>query len=105
MASKFRLFTKRFLIFANVVAVFFFLLACLAPYLNPQNWWFISFLGFAFPFLLLLVLGFGVWWLFVKRRLALISFIALLIGYKSISVFFAFHLPASFRIVVSRRSS
>ena len=98
MASKFRLFTKRFLIFANVVAVFFFLLACLAPYLNPQNWWFISFLGFAFPFLLLLVLGFGVWWVFVKRRLALISFIALLIGYKSISVFFAFHLPASFRI-------
>ncbi|HMR90752.1 MAG TPA: endonuclease/exonuclease/phosphatase family protein [Chitinophagaceae bacterium] len=96
MASKFRVFTRRFLIFLHIVAVLFFLLACLAPHVNPQAWWFISFLGFAFPFLLLIVILFALWWLFFNRKLALISVAALLIGYKSISVFFAFHLPGTF---------
>ncbi len=90
MANKFRLFTKRFLVLLNCGVVFFFLLACLAPYLDPQNWWFIYFLGLGFPFLLLAVIGFLAWWLFVKRKYALISGIALLLGLKSISVFLLF---------------
>jgi endonuclease/exonuclease/phosphatase family metal-dependent hydrolase len=96
MATRFRLFTKRVLIFCNAGVVFFFLLACLAPYLSPARWWFISFLGIGFPFLLLAVIAFMVWWLFIKRKFALISAIPLLIGYKSISVFFAFHIPQKF---------
>src|SRR5436190_20722480 len=96
MANKFRFFTKRFLIVLNFGVVFLFLLACLAPYLDPQNWWFISFLGLGFPFLLLAVIGFLAWWLFVKRKHALISAIALLLGFKSVSVFFAFHVPQDF---------
>jgi endonuclease/exonuclease/phosphatase family metal-dependent hydrolase len=96
MATRFRIFTKRFLIFCNAAVVFFFLLACLAPYLNPQRWWFISFLGIGFPFLLLAVILFIIWWLFVRKKFALISAIALLIGLKSISVFFAFHIPQKF---------
>jgi len=96
MASKFRIFTKRFFIFLNLLVVFFFLLACIAPYLDPQKWWFISFLGLGFPFLLVLVFTFCCWWLFVKRRYALISAIALLLGFKAISVFLAFHRPQKF---------
>jgi endonuclease/exonuclease/phosphatase family metal-dependent hydrolase len=96
MATRFRLFTKRFLIFCNAGIVFLFLLACLAPYINPQRWWFISFLGIGFPFLLLVVIAFMVWWLFIRKKFALISVIALLVGYKSISVFFAFHFPRKF---------
>jgi len=96
MASKLRIFTKRVLIFINYGFVFFFLLACIAPYLDPQSWWFISFLGIGFPFLLLAVTGFLAWWLFVKRRYALISAIALLLSFKSISVFFAFNFPKKF---------
>jgi endonuclease/exonuclease/phosphatase family metal-dependent hydrolase len=96
MATRFRLFTKRFFIFCNAGIVFVFLLACLAPYLDPQKWWFISFLGLGFPFLLIAVIIFMVWWLFVKRKFAWISAIALLLGVKSISVFFAFHIPKKF---------
>ena len=96
MASKFRIFTKRVLILINYVVVFFFLLACIAPYLDPQGWWFIYFLGIGFPFLLLAVLGFLIGWLFVKRRYAMISGIALLVGIKSISVFFAYNFPKKF---------
>ncbi|HEY6503567.1 MAG TPA: endonuclease/exonuclease/phosphatase family protein [Chitinophagaceae bacterium] len=96
MATRFRLFTKRFLILCNTGIVFFFLLACLSPYLDPQKWWFISFLGIGFPFLLIAVFMFMIWWLFVKRKLAAISAFALVIGLKSISVFFAFNIPKKF---------
>lgn len=97
MANRFRVFTRRFFIYCNLVVVFFFLLSCLAPYLNPQKWWFISLLGLGFPVLLLLVLFFLAGWLiFLQPRFALISGIALLFGLKSLSVFFAFHAPGEF---------
>lgn len=97
MASKFRLFTKRFFIYANIAVVIAFLLACLVPYLNPRHWWFISFLGLAFPFLLILVLFFLVGWLVLsKKRIAIISGVAILLGIKSIGFFLAFHFSSSF---------
>jgi endonuclease/exonuclease/phosphatase family metal-dependent hydrolase len=97
MASKFRLFTKRFFIYSNLVVVFFFLIACLVPYLNPQRWWLISFLGLGFPFLLLFVIFFAIGWLVIlKPRYALISVVALLLSFKNISVFLAFHTKQAF---------
>lgn len=97
MATPFRLFTKRVFIIANVVLVFFFLLSCLVPYLNPRSWWFIAFLGLGFPMLLLLNLLFIAGWLIILRpRYALISGIALLFSIKNISVFFAFSNPDVF---------
>jgi endonuclease/exonuclease/phosphatase family metal-dependent hydrolase len=97
MASKLRLFTKRFFIYCNIIVVFFFLLSCLAPYLNPQKWWFISFFGLAFPFLLFVVIIIIAWWLILlKHRFALINGLVLLLGYKSIIIFFAFHQPGIF---------
>ena len=98
MASKFRIFTRRFFIFANTIVVIVFLLSCLAPFLNPQKWWIITFMGLAFPFLLVIVIFFFAGWLIIlKPRLALISGIALLLSYKSISVFFAFNSPGGFK--------
>ena len=96
MAGRLRLFTKRFFIYSNILVVIAFLLACLAPYLNPEGWWFISLFGLVFPFLLLLVILFFFGWLFAIRRYALLSGIALLLGYKSISVFFGFHFSEKF---------
>lgn len=97
MASKFRVFTKSFFVFANIAVVILFLLSCLVPYMNPRTWWFISFSGLAFPFLLVLVIFFLIGWLLLRKlRLTLISLIALLIGFKSISVFFAFNKPGTF---------
>jgi len=102
MPNKFRLFTKRFFIICNIVVVFFFLLACIAPSLNPQKWWYISFFGLGFPFLLLLVLFFLIGWLIIlKPKLSLISGVALLLGIKSIIVFFAFHPHGAFNYAKS----
>jgi endonuclease/exonuclease/phosphatase family metal-dependent hydrolase len=98
MASKFRIFTKHFFIYCNIIVVFFFLLSCLAPYLNPQKWWLISLLGLMFPVLLLLVILFLTWWLIIlKPRIALISGISLLLSLNSIIIFFAFHMTGGFK--------
>jgi endonuclease/exonuclease/phosphatase family metal-dependent hydrolase len=96
MAVTLRSFTKRLFVFFNILAAIFFLLSCLAPYLNPQRWWMISLLGLGFGILFLVLLLFLLFWLIAKPRFVLISLIALALGWKSISVFFAFHNPDSF---------
>ena len=96
MASKLRLFTKRIIIIANACIIILFLLACLSPYVNPRSFWFISFLGLAFPFLLFFVFAFFVAWLIVKPRYSLFSLGTLALGIKSITLFFAFHTPEKF---------
>ena len=89
MPGRFTLFAKRVLIFLNVITVIVFLLSCLAPYLDPTEWWFLSLLGLGFPVFFALVILFFFMWLFSRPRYIFISLIALLLGWKSISVFIA----------------
>ena len=97
--NRLRLFTKKFVIWANVMAVALFLLSCLIPLLHPQQWWWVSLMGLAFPFLLFVVICFLLGWLvLLKFRLTLISLSALILGYKSIGVFIAFNAPSSFEV-------
>lgn len=91
MTGKFSLFAKRFFLFLNILAAFVYLIAAFAPYLHPAKWWFISLLGLGFVFACVTHILFIIFWLVLKPRYALISFLTLLIGWKSISVFFAFH--------------
>lgn len=104
MSSKVRVFTKGFLVFLNVTAAIFFLLACLAPSADPDKWWFISMFGLAFPFLLVVIILFMIGWLFVKKRLALISAIVLIFGIRGISHFFAFHVSGN-EMPIEKKSS
>jgi endonuclease/exonuclease/phosphatase family metal-dependent hydrolase len=104
MASKVRVFTKGFLVFLNVVAAILFALACLAPSLDPEKWWFISILGIGFPILLVIVLLFLIGWLFIKKRLALISALVLIFGIRGFSIFFALH-PSGADIPYTKQSS
>jgi len=96
MPSRTRTIAKRSLVAINIITAVLFLLSCLAPYLRPTNWWFISFLGLGFPFLLAILIAFVFWWLIMKPKFALIPVIALLLGYKSISVFLGFNIPGNF---------
>jgi endonuclease/exonuclease/phosphatase family metal-dependent hydrolase len=97
MARNIRTFFRKFLIVANLVLAFVYLLACLAPYLNPVKWWFISWLGFVFPFLLLLLFVSVLFWFFVNPKFALLFLVILFMGWKSISVFLSFHTTQTFR--------
>ena len=99
MPSKARIITRRIFIYTNILLVIFFLLSCLVPFIDPQDWGIFGFLGLSFPFLFLLVVLFMAGWLIILRpRRALISAIALLFGWKNISVLFAFHKPQGFQI-------
>lgn len=97
MPSKVRSITKKILVAINIFLAVVFILSILAPIANPQKWWFISFLGLGFPLLLFLLIIFLLWWLIANPKYSLISLVPLIIGYKSIIVFFSFHSPESFR--------
>ncbi len=88
--------TKVVFITLNLIVAVLFLLACLSPYINPAKWWLSGFTGLLFPYLLLALIFFTILWLFAKPRLALIPVITLLIGWKQISVVFAWHPGANF---------
>src|SRR5436190_18108289 len=91
MTSRFRAFARSFLITVNILLAVFYLLACLAPYLNPYHWWFISLLGLFFSFMFFLLLFSILFWLVIRIKYALLFFIVLLFGWKSIRVSFAFN--------------
>jgi endonuclease/exonuclease/phosphatase family metal-dependent hydrolase len=96
MSARIRSITKKVIVILNVLAALAFILSCLAPYLDPQDWWLISILGLGFVFLFILLLAFIFFWLFFKPRLVVISLVALLFGIRSISVLFAFNNPDKF---------
>ncbi|MDR6566312.1 endonuclease/exonuclease/phosphatase family protein [Chitinophaga sp. CC14] len=96
-----RLFTKGFFLIINFAVVLLFLAACMAPYISPAWFWPISFITLAFPFLLALLVIFLIGWLFFNYRYTLLSLIALLLGWKSISAFVAFKMPAGNKVATT----
>ena len=58
MAPLFRKLTKRFFIISNILAVLFFLIACLAAYCNPVTYWMVALFGVGFIFFTVIVLSF-----------------------------------------------
>src|SRR5688500_7236924 len=92
-----RTLTRRILIIVNIVVVLLFVLACLNAYLHPAEWWFFSLLGLFFPFLLALVFLFMLLWVLLRSRWALMSLVALLLGFPNIRVLFGFHFSDHFK--------
>lgn len=90
-----RLFTKGFFLTVNIIAMLFFLVACLAPFVSPVQWWPISFFTLLFPILLLILILFFICWLIFDYKYCLLSLLAIVIGWKSISAFIAFNFPSA----------
>lgn len=93
-----RTITKRFFIITNIITVALFLLACVNIWLPPDKWWFIAFLGLAFPFLLALVVAFLIWWLLFRSKWAFLPLAALMLGYSNIRALIGFHSNAGFSL-------
>ena len=96
MAGRYKLFVIRLFVVLNVLVAVAFLLACLAPYSNPSRWWAISLLGLGFGMIFIALVLFLFFWAIVKPRFILLSLVPLIIGFQSISVFFAVHPPDKF---------
>ncbi|MEJ7911898.1 MAG: hypothetical protein WKF70_02000, partial [Chitinophagaceae bacterium] len=96
MAAHYSRYARRFFIILNVFSAVIFLLATLAPYLNPATWWPLSFAGLGFPIVFTLCVLFFLFWIIVKPKYLFISLVPLLIGWKGIAVFFAIQSPGKF---------
>lgn len=80
---------KRVFIILNCIITVFFLIACLSPYLNPSTWWFMGFLGIAFPYMASLLFLLIFFWLILKPIYSLLPIFTLLVGWKQFEVLFA----------------
>jgi endonuclease/exonuclease/phosphatase family metal-dependent hydrolase len=96
MPSRLRIIARKTLLVLNIIVAVLYLLSCLAPYIKPTNSWVIAVLGLAFPFFLVLLIGFIFLWLILKLKRVWYSVIILLFGYKSIAVLWAFNPPSGF---------
>ena len=88
-----RILTRRVFIILNIVTVILFLLACANSFLAPGRLWLIALLGLFFPLLLLLLVCFFIVGIFLSgwRAWALLSLLALMIGWSNIHSFLALH--------------
>jgi endonuclease/exonuclease/phosphatase family metal-dependent hydrolase len=94
--SLFRRFTKKFFIMTNIVIAVLFLLGCYASWFNPNQFWFLGLLTLGAFYLLLLLLGFILFWLFVKPSWSIISILTMLVAYKPISNIVPLRFSSSF---------
>jgi len=96
MPGLFKKVTKRFFIVVNIIFASLFLLACANSFLPPKNFWFIALLGLVFPALLILMIGFLVFWTLVRSKWAIVSLVLLIFGWMHIHAFYAFNVSHKF---------
>ena len=94
--SLFRRLTKKFFIVSNIILAVLFLLGCYGGWADPKTWWPLGFLTLAAFYLLLLLIGFILFWLFVKPWWSLISVVAILLAYKPVTNIIPVRFSSSF---------
>ncbi len=82
---------RRFFQFLNVLSLLVLLAGCLAVYVNPNTFWQLSFLGFAFPVMLLLNAFLFIGWAVLWSRFAFVSLAAILLCVPFVRTTFGFH--------------
>jgi endonuclease/exonuclease/phosphatase family metal-dependent hydrolase len=94
--SLFRRLTKKFFIVSNIILAVLFLLGCYGGWADPKTWWPLGFLTLAAFYLLLLLIGFILFWLFVKPWWSLISVITILFAFKPVTNIIPVRFSSSF---------
>jgi endonuclease/exonuclease/phosphatase family metal-dependent hydrolase len=82
---------KTTLIILNILALIVLLLSCAAVYIDPNWFWQLSFVGFAFPVVLVVNVLFLFIWIIWRQRFGLIPLIAIALTWKFIHSTFAFN--------------
>ncbi len=72
----------RYLLYLNYLSVIFLGLSYLSVYISPLNFWAISLVGMAYPFLFAINLVFVIFWLSLWKKYFRISAIVLLLGFN-----------------------
>ena len=96
--SFFRRFAKRFFIAANVGVGLLYLLGCYAYFFNPTTFWYIGLLALSAIYLLVVLIGFVLFWLFAKKQLMLISIVAIACSWVPLQQLIKFKISSSFNV-------
>ena len=67
---------------ANILAVLLLLLSYLAPFTDPAVFWPMAFAGLAYPAIFLINICFVIYWLLIRPKIAWLSLLAIIIGWK-----------------------
>ncbi|MEM9051500.1 MAG: hypothetical protein AAGC47_05560, partial [Bacteroidota bacterium] len=82
MIKRLRAFSRSVTLTINLVVVVGILLSYLATQISPEKFSYLAFFGIAYGFFLVANVIFVVFWLLVKKRFALISTGAILVGFN-----------------------
>ncbi len=75
-------FFSRIILFLNAASVLLLVLSYLASYVDPSTFWPLAFFGLGYPLFLLLNGLFILYWLFSRPAYAMLSLLAILLGWK-----------------------
>ena len=75
---------NRFIFYVNVFFAGILLLSYLAPFVNPNTFWPIAFLGLGYPLLLIINIVFILIWILTKPAYALLSILSIGVGWKQL---------------------
>jgi len=95
MAGKSK-FLKNILLLINFLIIAAYLAACIAPFIDTEEYWLLAYPGLVFPLIFFALLIFIIIWVLLKSKWACLSLIVLLAGFQKIMVAFAFNIPKDF---------
>lgn len=78
---------NRFFTIINLISIAGLLLSYAATYINPNNNSFFAFFGLLYPAFLFANAFFSIYWIYKRKKLFLLSLIAIVIGYSELSHF------------------
>ena len=82
---------RRIIIITNLAVALLLVLSFLTRYISPASFWPPAFLGLAYPYILAANILFLAFWLLRRRKEFLISFLAVLTGWHTLTGYFSFH--------------
>jgi hypothetical protein len=89
-------FFRSLLILLNILFIIAYLIACISPFINTGEDWFLALPGLVFPLIFFALVFFIILWIFLKSGWKWVSLIVLLLGLQQIIAAFAFHIPKKF---------
>lgn len=88
---------RRIIRYSNLAFAILLVLSFLSPNISPTKIWFPSFLGLAYPYILLVNLAFMLFWILMKKREFILSFLAILLGWNTLVRYFSLHPGSLFK--------
>ena len=88
---------RRLIGYSNLLFAILLVISSLSPNISPEKYWGPSFLGLAYPYILLFNILFLLFWIWRKKKELMISILAILLGWNTLSAYISIHPGAIFQ--------